>query len=347
MFRQALPLTTAILTALGSLVAAAVEPVDAVGEKQVAVDLADGVKLKLVLVPSAQFDLGSAESAEATAAYFNKTYGYDAYGFDLAAGMFRDEHPRHKVRITKPFYLGISHVTRGQFREFVKETNYVSDAEREDKRGAKGWDQDRKDLVWSAKYSWRNTGFEQTDEHPVVNVSWGDSVAFCSWLSRKVGGTYRLPTEAEWEFACRAGTTTRYSSGNDPESLAKVGNVADATIRAKFPDWPVPTIKASDGYLFTSPAGSFKPNAFGLYDMHGNAWQWCADAYDSQYYAESGADDPTGPASDATGPASEDAHVVRGGSWLDGPIAARSAARSYFTPSYRSCIVGFRVVRDK
>ncbi len=109
----------------------------------------------------------------------------------------------------------------------------------------------------------------------MVNVSWNDAVAFCKWLSKKEGNTYRLPTEAEWEYACRAGTTTRYYSGDDPETLAKVGNVADATAKAKFPDWKY-TIKASDGYVFTSPVGSFQPNAFGLYDMHGNAWQWCA-----------------------------------------------------------------------
>ena len=89
----------------------------------------------------------------------------------------------------------------------------------------------------------------------MVNVSWNDAVAFCKWLSRKEGKTYRLPTEAEWEYACRAGTTTRYYSGDDPETLAKVGNVADATAKAKFPDWKY-TIKANDGYVFTAPVGS-------------------------------------------------------------------------------------------
>ena len=118
----------------------------------------------------------------------------------------------------------------------------------------------------------------------MVNVSWNDAVAFCKWLSKKEGKTYRLPTEAEWEYACRAGTTTRYYSGDDPETLAKVGNVADAAFKAKFPDWEY-TIKANDGYVFTAPVGKFKPNAFGLYDMHGNAWQWCADWYGEEYYA--------------------------------------------------------------
>ena len=88
---------------------------------------------------------------------------------------------------------------------------------------------------FSKDYSWRNAGYEQTDEHPVVNVDWNDAVAFCKWLSGKKGKTYRLPTEAEWEYACRAGTTTRYYSGDDPEMLAKVGNVADACFRANLP----------------------------------------------------------------------------------------------------------------
>ena len=89
----------------------------------------------------------------------------------------------------------------------------------------------------------------------MVNVSWNDAVAFCKWLGKKESKTYRLPTEAEWEYACRAGTTTRYYSGDDPETLAKVGNVADAAFKAKFPDWKY-TIKASDGYVFTAPVGS-------------------------------------------------------------------------------------------
>ncbi len=141
----------------------------------------------------------------------------------------------------------------------------------------------------------------------MVNVSWNDAVAFCKWLSRKEGKTYRLPTEAEWEYACRAGTTTRYYSGDDPETLAKVANVADATVKAKFPDWKW-TIKASDGYVFTAPVGQFKPNAFGLYDMHGNVWQWCAGLGRLRAITtKSPTDDPTGPATGSY-------RVARGGS---------------------------------
>jgi sulfatase modifying factor 1 len=166
-------------------------------------------------------------------------------------------------------------------------------------------------------------------------VSWNDAVAFCKWLSKKEGKSYRLPTEAEWEYACRAGTTTRYSSGDDFETLAKVGNVADATAKAKFPDWSW-AIAASDGYVFTAPVGKFNPNAFGLYDMHGNVWEWCADWYGDEYYAASPADDPMGPASGA-------GRVFRGGGWRNYAGYSRSALRAYSTPGSRSSDMGFRV----
>jgi formylglycine-generating enzyme required for sulfatase activity len=341
MFRQVPTVALVLLAALGSLaLATAQESKEAEGKtkgppKELAVDLGGGVKLKMVLIPAGEFKMGSGESAEATAAFFNKTYGEDL----LSAAYFKDEHPQHRVRITKPFYLGTYHVTRGQFRQFVADTAYKTDAEKGEKPGAYGWDPDKKEFGFNEKYSWRNAGFEQTDEHPVVNVSWNDSVAFCKWLSKKESKTYRLPTEAEWEYACRAGTTTRYYSGDDPETLAKVGNVADAAAKTKFPAWQY-TIKASDGYVFTAPVGKFKPNAFGLYDMHGNAWQWCADWYGAEYYAKSPADDPTGPDSGND-------RVLRGGSWDLRPYDSRSAVRLGDSPVGRYEVAGFRVARTQ
>ncbi|MGA2069396.1 MAG: formylglycine-generating enzyme family protein [Thermoguttaceae bacterium] len=329
MFRQVSTVALLVLPALGSLtLAKAQEPKEAGGKKQIT----NSIDMKLVLIPAGEFTMGSRESAEDTAAFFNKTLSVDV----LKADVFKDEHPQHRVRITRPFYLGTYHVTRGQFRQFVADTEYKTDAEKGEKPGAWGWNPEKKGFESSEKYSWRNAGFEQTDEHPVLNVSWNDAVAFCKWLSRKEGKTYRLPTEAEWEYACRAGTTTRYYSGDDPETLAKVANVADAAAKAKFPNWY--TIKASDGYVFTSPVGSFKSNAFGLYDMHGNAWQWCADWYGAKYYDASPAEDPTGPASGTV-------RVLRGGSWVVGPIVTRSGYRFKCSPDLRDYSSGFRVAR--
>ncbi|MGO9107782.1 MAG: formylglycine-generating enzyme family protein [Thermoguttaceae bacterium] len=303
--------------------------------KKLAVDLGGGVKMEMTLIPAGEFLMGSGESAEAMAAFFDRYYGMQVFKADY----YKDEHPQHRVRITRPFYLGTYHVTRGQFRQFVADTHYKTDAEKGEKPGAVGMNDQTQKGGFNEKLSWRSAGFEQSGEHPVVCVSWNDARAFCDWLSKKEGKTYRLPTEAEWEYACRAGTTTRYYSGDDPETLAKVGNVADATFKAKNRGWPY-TIKGSDGYAFTAPVGRFKPNAFGLFDMHGNAWQWCADRKGEEYYAKSPVDDPTG-ADSGGGP------VIRGGSWNGNPEMARSAERGggAVGPDYRSNDIGFRVAR--
>ena len=181
-------------------------------------------------------------------------------------------------------------------------------------------------------------GFPQPDEHPVVNVSWNDAVAFCQWLSRSEGKTYRLPTEAEWEYACRAGTTSRYYIGDEPEKLAEVGNTEDAAYLRIFgsPPW---AILADDGYAFTAPVGRFRPNAFGLYDMHGNASQWCSDWWGYDYYQSCPLDDPPGPAK-------SDSRVHRGGGWHGGPCECRSASREAAPPYQPFFDVGFRVARN-
>jgi formylglycine-generating enzyme required for sulfatase activity len=172
--------------------------------------------------------------------------------------------------------------------------------------------------------------------NPVEKVSWDDCQIFIEKLNRLVpGGGFRLPTEAEWEYACRAGTTTRYSHGNDSEGVAKVGNVADAAFEAQFPELKG-VIKASDGYAYTSPAGRFLPNPFGLYDMHGNVWEWCADWYAAEYDAKSPTNDPGGP---ATG----EERVYRGGGWFNCDRGFRSASRSGGLPENRHLTLGFRV----
>ncbi len=171
--------------------------------------------------------------------------------------------------------------------------------------------------------------FEQTDEHPVVNVSWNDAVAFCEWLSQKEGELYRLPTEAEWEYACRAGTTTQFYGGDNPELLSELGNVIDGTFNAKFPGWTLNS--ANDGYVYTAPVGQFVPNQFGLYDMHGNVWERCSDWCGN--YSAAPLVDPEGPPNKMP--------VSRGGSWANAPVAARSAYRTWNDRSHRSIFIGF------
>jgi len=295
--------------------------------------MTNSIGMKMVLVPAGEFMMGSGESPVELAALYNRVCG-----LDLKPDAFKDEYPSHRVRIARPFYLGTYEVTVGQFRRFVAETGYKTDAERgTESRGGSGVNAQTGKIDRSADFTWRATGFLQTDDHPVVNVSWNDAVAFCQWLTRKEGKTHRLPTEAEWEYACRAGTRTRYAGGDEPEGLAQVGNVADASAKIRFPDWA--TIAASDSYVFTAPVGRFRPNPFGLYDMQGNVWEWCADWYGAEYYAASAAGDPKGP--DAG-----EYRVIRGGSWNSGPHNVRSANRGMNRPPSRSAYLGFRVARD-
>ena len=231
-----------------------------------------------------------------------------------------DDEWQHEVEITCPFHLGAHEVTVGQFRQFVTATGYRTEAERDGDGG--GTSARTGTFVRGAASNWRHPGWKQDDNHSVVNVSWNDAVAFCTWLSRKEGRVYELPSEAEWEYACRAGTLSRFATGADAESLLGSANVADASARERF--------------VFTAPAGHFRPNAWGLYDMHGNAWEWCADWYGR--YPPQTAQDPRGPAGGGE-------RVLRGGSWFGSPRHCRSAARFHQAPDSRNVSFGFRVLR--
>jgi formylglycine-generating enzyme required for sulfatase activity len=253
-----------------------------------------------------------------------------------------DEQPQHRVRLTQPYYLGTFEVTKGQFAKFVADQNYRTEAER-DGEGGFGWNGTKQEFEGrDPKYTWKSWGVDQSDNSPVVNVSWNDAVAFCEWLSRKEGKTYRLPTEAEWEYACRGGTTTLWSHGDDPERLASVGNIWDAAAKKMFTKYSQDRgINANDGWEFTAPIGRFEPNRFGLYDMHGNVWEWCADWYDPNAYA-SRAGVTTNP---SVLSASEDRRVLRGGGWYDFANGARSSDRGRNSPDDRLNDTGFRVAR--
>lgn len=281
------------------------------------------VSMKLTLIPAGKFLMGSPEEEQVRCRK-------DANAAGEAAGeWFKNEGPQHEVTISKPFYMGVYHVTKGQFATFVADSGYKTDAEKES--WAFAWNGKKFSKVEGA--SWKTPGFEQTDDHPVVCVSHNDAVAFCQWLSKKTSQNVTLATEGQWEYSCRAGTTTAYQWGNDPDDGKGWCNAADQTAKKQFPSFNA--FSWDDGYVFTSPVGRFKPNAFGLFDMHGNTYQWCSDWSDS--YANANQTDPTGPISTPF-------RALRGGSWNNAPWYCRSAKRSWNTPVTRTNFLGFRVV---
>jgi len=301
------------------------------GAKERAVDLGGGVKMTFVLVPAGSFTMGSTEAE--IKAVLAKWPGIPEEQFTA------HEKPPHKVTLSKAFYMGKHEVTVGQFRRFVEATGYETDAEKG--TGFKGAFVFADGTLKQAEDGgWRNPYFKQTDDHPVVCLSWNDARAFADWLNatdkgRPAGFNCRLPTEAEWEYACRAGTKTWYQWGDNPDNGRGWCNAADLTAKKAFPQTIVALFNWDDGYLNTAPVGSFKANAFGLHDMHGNVWEWCED-WHGPYVG--------GDQTDPTGPATSEARVFRGGSWPNGPGGCRSAYRVRSRPEYRSNDLGLRLV---
>jgi formylglycine-generating enzyme required for sulfatase activity len=289
-----------------------------------------------VQIPAGEFMMGSDETAAELAKAGNK----------LPEGVsVDDEGPKHQVKISA-FQMGKYELTRGQFRIFVEATGYKTDAEKPSRSGV-GVNRQSQKFERSSIYNWTNAGFPQTDNHPVVNVSWNDAVAYCRWVTEEYSNrgqksVCRLPTEAEWEYACRAGSTTRYAMGDTPRSVNGFGNVMDASFEAEFTNWDFVNespFSFNDGAAFTSAAGKYKPNAFGLYDMHGNVYEWCSDWSDENYYARAPTTDPKGPDSGSF-------RVLRGGSWCNDPLFVRCAHRDGLNPDYRGTEIGIRVVLE-
>jgi formylglycine-generating enzyme len=171
------------------------------------------------------------------------------------------------------------------------------------------------------------------EKHPVVSVSWEDAQAYCRWTGK------RLPTEAEFEYATRAGTETKYWWGNGHPSSRQVANIGDESAKRQYSDWTIMT-EYDDGYVRTAPVGSFEANPFGLHDMTGNVWEWTADRYDELYYGSS-------PRKNPQGPSKGDSRVTCGGSWNDAPDDVRSAGRGKRIPTNRGGRVGFRCAQDR
>lgn len=302
--------------------------------------LTDSLGLRFVRIPAGEFLMGSEEAAPTLAKAFPQLS-------NERFAQLKDEGPVHRVRITRAFWMGQHEVTVGQFRRFLKVSGHVPQSQA-DGSGGYGWRADydpaavgRSELFEGRdpRYSWQQPGFPQGEDHPVTNVSWHDAQALAAWLSQTEGVRYRLPTEAEWEYACRAGSRTRYHSGDEPAMLRGAGNAFDLD---SAQHWPALAAQASpyrDGFAFTAPVGSFAPNAWGLHDMHGNVWEWTADWHADDYYAQSPVDDPQGPA-DGT------VRVRRGGSWHTWAFYARCSYRNWSSPSSRYTLIGIRLVRE-
>jgi formylglycine-generating enzyme required for sulfatase activity len=269
---------------------------------------------ELVVVPAGSFTMGSPESDK---------------------DRRNDEGPQHRVTIGKPFAVGKFHLTVDQFAAFAAESDYDT--------GSKCRTFEDGKVEERSGRSWRNPGFAQSGSHPAVCLSWYDAKAYMDWLARKTGKTYRLLTEAEWEYAARArtdpGAYSRYSFGDDESDLCRYGNGADQMAKstvAGASNWTI--APCNDGHAYTSPVGSFAANAFGLYDMQGNARQWTEDCYHDDY---------AGAPSDGSAWTSGDCsrRVLRGGSWSVGPGELRAAFRVSGTAGFRSRNDGFRVGR--
>lgn len=253
----------------------------------------DQVPLDLILIPPREFMMRNSTESQTA-----------------------DDFIPHRVKITKPYYMSSTEITYGHFRHFVKATGYQTDAERGGGYGMEGgtWQK-------SNAYSWKNLGeLPLSDQMPASSISWNDAVAFCQWLSKTTGEQYRLPTEAEWENACRAGSQTAWFFGTDPGEMQKyawfLSNAENKINRVKLK----------------------LPNPYGLYDIYGNEWEWCQDYYSTTYYSESPVENPTGPVRGSE-------RVQRGGGFQLSLDQFNSYIRGHGNP--QSPLHGaFRVVRE-
>lgn len=272
---------------------------------------------EMVALPSGAFIMGATEEEFQGG---NKKYLY----------MYVNETPRHEVYV-KSYALARFDVTRKQFETFANATGFHEKGCRIFKHGQ--W-------YFDSSADWKNPGFSQTDSDPVVCVSWFDAEKFIAWLNKNLPKAtvhrYRLPTEEEWEYAARAGTTTQAYWGSNPADQCRYENARDQAARILDPD--VPLADCNDGYVWTAPVGSFRPNPWGLYDMLGNASQWTADCPEVGYHPP--------PAVPEWMPGYCQLRSRRGASWAAIPIAVRSAKRMAAKPGDRDSTYGFRLAVD-
>ncbi len=267
---------------------------------------------EMVVIPAGQFDMGAPEDEG------------DRGG---------DEGPVRTVTIANPFAIGKYEVTRKQFAAFVNETGHWGNAR------CLIWNETR--LAFEDANSWLDPDYGVSDDHPMVCVSWWDAVAYADWLTQKTGHTYRLPAEAEWEYAIRGGTQAAYSFPGGADNACEYANVSDRSAKAEVPQWNA--VNCDDGVGFgTAPVGSYRPNGFGLYDTIGNVWEWMADCYRDSFV-----DAPTDGSAWGHG-GTCNAVLDRGGGFSNiFPGHLRAANRSKApSPHIAVYSLGFRLVRE-
>jgi len=247
---------------------------------------------------------------------------------DIAGIGNSNERPVHSVIIPQSFAVGRYEVTVGQFRQFVGETGHEIDGGCNDWTG-NAWEID-------SDISWQNPGFTQSDQHAVGCINWEDAQAYVTWLSQKTGQDYRLLSDAEWEYAHRAGARTLWPHGNDGAGLCRYGNVRDATYRSRT--GAANGAPCDDAHLTKAPVGGYLPNRLGLFDMTGNVYEWVQDCWNDSFVGA-----PADGSAWLDGDC--DRHVLRGGSWPSRPWGLRSAFRNNFEAGNRSNNFGFRVAR--
>jgi len=264
----------------------------------------------MIVIPAGSFMMGSPESE---------------------AGRNASEGPQHKETIPRAFAMSKYVVTFAQYKEFMNATG--RDA------GASCWYYRDDKKLWLPKEgrTFTDPGFAQESNSPAICLNFGDANAYAAWLSKLTGQTYRLPSEAEWEYAARAGTKTARYWGESPDQQCSYANGADQAYHKEVPDDPG-FAGCNDGYFRTSPVGKFKPNAFGLYDMLGNAWQITQDCLTGGY---DGSDHKGAPVLGACAK-----HAIRGGSWGRPPVNLRAAGRGGMAEEVRGVTNSIRLVRE-
>lgn len=250
---------------------------------------------------------------------------------DDEAGREDDEGPVREVTIEKSFALGRTEVKRAQFAVFVAETGRRID------EGC--WYIDPESLTWRSdpERSWTDPGFPQTDDHPVTCVNWQDAEAYAVWLSEKARKTYRLPSEAEWEYAARAGTVSGFFWGEEEDEGCAYANAVDLAAAGVYRAWKF--MNCNDGFVYTNPVGHYAPNPWGFFDMAGNLWEWVQDCWNPSHEGASGDASPR-----LGGECRR--RVIRGAAWDDEPEDLRAANRLSVFADRRYNTIGIRVVRE-